>query len=291
MPRKVNANQIKFGASSSNSPPIPAPVELPALAVPPIDYDNTRFVSKDAEKQYERHNKNRGCIGERGFEIRYEGLPPEIAKVIRDRSWQKFCSEPAAGSITLVREFFTNAKKCTNSKTKQQDSPDRDPHAILEALCDGPARWTIKNNTESAFEAKYLANYTNVWLHFVCARLIPSTHISEVTIERALVLLAIERGEPLNVGVIINNGIHHALGHNSIGLPFPWLLTELVLAAGVAIPDEHLKKLIRAFDLNDIIRITSGRAASEQDEGGAGSSQPPLPKRKGRASTSREDHV
>ncbi|EXB85442.1 hypothetical protein L484_023674 [Morus notabilis] len=143
-------------------------------------------------------------------------------------------------------------------------------------------------NTESAFEARYLANYTKVWFHFVCTRLIPSTHISKVTKDRALVLLAIERGEPLNLGAIINSGIHHALRKHNISLPYPSLLTELFLAAGVALPDAHLEKPIRAFDLNSIMRIASGQAASEQD-GGAGSSQPPQPKQKRAATTSRED--
>ncbi|EXB73670.1 hypothetical protein L484_026831 [Morus notabilis] len=145
-------------------------------------------MSKEAEKQYERHNKSRAYIRERGFETRNDELPPEIMNVIRDRGWKKFCSEPAAGSTTLVHEFFANARKCTNNKTKvrghvikfdakiinnhfsipapssnqQQDSSDRDSQKILEALCDGPARWTVKQNTESAFEARYLANYTKV---------------------------------------------------------------------------------------------------------------------------------
>lgn len=73
----------------------------------------------------------------------------------------------------------------------------------------------------------------------------------------------IKREEPLNVGAIINNGIHHALRQNSIDLPYPSLLTELFLATGVALPDAHLQKPIRAFDLNSIIQIASGRAVSE----------------------------
>ncbi|EXC33712.1 hypothetical protein L484_008956 [Morus notabilis] len=270
MPQKTTANRIKSGASSSNRPPTPATLEPPAPAVPPPDYDIVRFVSKDAETQYERHNKSQACIRERGFDTRNGELPPDIMNVIRDRGWEKFCSEPVA------------------SPDQQQNLPDRDPQEILEALCDGPARWTIKQNTESAFEARYLANYTKVWFHFVCTRLIPSTHISEVTKDRALVLLAIEKGEPLNVGAIINSGIHHALRKHNISLPYPSLLMELFLAAGVALPNAHLEKPIRAFDLNSIMRIASGRAASEQD-GGAESSQPPQPKRKQAATTSRED--
>ncbi|EXC25221.1 hypothetical protein L484_003434 [Morus notabilis] len=314
MPRKALANRIMFGASSSNRPPAPCPVEPLAPAMPPPDYGISRFVSKDVKKQYERHNKSRACIRERGFDTRNGELPPDIMNVIRDRGWEKFCSEPAAGSTTLVREFFANARKCTKNKTKvggrvikfdaetinnhfgipatssyqQQDFPDRDPQEILEALCDGRARWTIKQNTDSAFEARYLANYTKVWFHFVCTMLIPLTHISVVTKDRALVLLAIKRGEPLNVGAIINSGVHHALRKNIIGLPYPSLLTELFLAAGVAMPDAHLEKPIQAFDLNSIIRIASGRTASEQD-GGAGSLQPPQPKWKRAATTSRED--
>ena len=313
MPRKATANRMKFGASSSNRPPAPATLESPNPAVPPPEYDIVRFVSKDAQEHYEQHNETRACIRERGFDIRNGELPPGIMNVIRDRGWEKFCSEPAAGFTTLVHEFFANARKCTRNRTKvrgceikfdaetinnhfgiptlnsdqQQDLPDRDPQEILEALCDGPARWTIKQNTESAFEARYLANYTKVWFHFVCSRLIPSTHISEVTKDRALILLAIERGEPLNVGAIINSGIHNALQKNSISLPFPSLLTELFLNAGVPLPDAHLEKPIRAFDLNSIMRIALGRACSEH-EGGAGPSQPPQPKRKRTAPASRE---
>ena len=78
------------------------------------------------------------------------------------------------------------------------------------------------------FPSKDLHPHMKVWHHFICARLVPTMHLSEVTKERAALLYAILMGKKINVGRWIQHNINHAIGQASGGTPHPTLLTELI---------------------------------------------------------------
>ena len=72
-----------------------------------------------------------------------------------------------------------------------------------------------------------------VWHYFICARLMPTMHLSEVTKERSVLLYGILMGKKINVGRWVQLIINHAIRQGSGGIPHPTLLTELIAAHGI----------------------------------------------------------
>ena len=61
----------------------------------------------------------------------------------------------------------------------------------------------------------------------------PTMHLSEVTIERVVLLCGIQMGLKINVGQWVQSNISHAIRQGSGGIPHPTLLTELIVAHGI----------------------------------------------------------
>lgn len=67
-----------------------------------------------------------------------------------------------------------------------------------------------------------------VWHAFLCARLIPITHLSNVTKDSAIMLYALAMGFSIDVGKVIYYWIQHIHRASTIdGLGHPSLITEL----------------------------------------------------------------
>ncbi|GMN22987.1 hypothetical protein TIFTF001_040378 [Ficus carica] len=106
---------------------------------------------------------------------------------------------PQDGSMTLMREFYANAKEHRNHKTKVRGIVVRfDEETINRHL------------GLVAPEEDDLANYTK-----------------QADIERVLAHFAIAKGMRMNVEAIINAAILHAVNIDNVALPFPSLLTAL----------------------------------------------------------------
>ena len=84
---------------------------------------------------------------------------------------------------------------------------------ITQAIClSSGTRWTIVREAHAHFPSKDLHPHMKVWHHFICARLVPTMHLSEVTKERAALLYAIQTGKKINVSRWIQHNINHAIG-------------------------------------------------------------------------------
>ncbi|GMN58262.1 hypothetical protein TIFTF001_027373 [Ficus carica] len=121
--------------------------------------------------------------------------------------------------MTLVREFYTNAKEHRNHKTKVRgivvkfDNETINRHLDLVAL----------EENDLAIYAKQADMQQNmkVWFNFINARLYLTMHVSECSRERALAPFAIAKGMRMNVGAIINAVIIQAANINNVALSFP----------------------------------------------------------------------
>ena len=71
-----------------------------------------------------------------------------------------------------------------------------------------------------------------VWHHFICARLMPNMHLSEVTKERVVLLYGIQMGLK-NGGWWVQSNISHSIRQGSGGIPHPILLTKLIVVHGI----------------------------------------------------------
>ncbi|PIN23318.1 hypothetical protein CDL12_03960 [Handroanthus impetiginosus] len=96
-------------------------------------------------------------------------------------------------------------------------------HPPLDTICE----LICRDNPQLTFEA-------DNWLRFVYARLLPSSHTSEVTRERAVMIYAILTDVPFDIGLFLHRSIlKSAMGGLTIGLYHPSLITELCAHAGL----------------------------------------------------------
>ena len=73
-----------------------------------------------------------------------------------------------------------------------------------------------------------------IWHHFICARLMPTTHLTEVTKEWTLTLYGIKKGLSINVGHWISGNIRHVAQNLSLGILHLTLITELIAIVGLS---------------------------------------------------------
>ena len=108
---------------------------------------------------------------------------------------------------------------------------------VTRTLCDKVVPWIMVQGARTAFLIKELLFDMKIWHHFICAWLIPTAHLTEVTRDRALLIYDIKEGLTINVGQQISGNNRHAALNVSIGIPHPTLVIELIAAVGVSTLD------------------------------------------------------
>ncbi|PIM97147.1 hypothetical protein CDL12_30385 [Handroanthus impetiginosus] len=95
--------------------------------------------------------------------------------------------------------------------------------------------WTLSRLNEPIhFPRTTLTFAADNWLRFVSARLLPSSHTSKVTRERAVMIYAILTDVPFDIGRFLHKSIlKSAMGGLTVGLYHPSLITELCARAGL----------------------------------------------------------
>ncbi|PIN07716.1 hypothetical protein CDL12_19711 [Handroanthus impetiginosus] len=114
-----------------------------------------------------------------------------------------------------------------------EDHPPLD--TICELICRDNPQWTLSRLNEPIhFPCTTLTFAADNWLRFVSARLLPSSHTSEVTRERAVMIYAILTDVPFDIGHFLHKSIlKSAMGGLTIRLYHPSLITELCARAGL----------------------------------------------------------
>ncbi|PIN16002.1 hypothetical protein CDL12_11348 [Handroanthus impetiginosus] len=107
---------------------------------------------------------------------------------------------------------------------------------ISEVICAAPPEWILNvHNEPVGVPRSSLTNEAWDWLRFINAKLYPSSHLSEVSKDRAILLYAIPTGVPLNIGRYINGAIlKSARGGMTVSLYFPSFVTTLCRQEGLA---------------------------------------------------------
>ncbi|PIN07042.1 hypothetical protein CDL12_20397 [Handroanthus impetiginosus] len=114
-----------------------------------------------------------------------------------------------------------------------EDHPPLD--TICDLICRESPQWTLSRLNEPIhFPRTTLTFAADNWLRFVSARLLPSSHTSEVTRERAIMIYAILTDVPFDIGRFLHRSIlKSAMGGLTMGLYHPSLITELCAHAGL----------------------------------------------------------
>ena len=110
----------------------------------------------------------------------------------------------------MVREKTIKFNGVTINKFYNIQAPENDALATLDSnkdldevarvLCGKEVHWTMVRGAYTSFITKELLTDMKIWHHFMWAKLCPTSHLMEVTWERALILYAIAKGLSINVG-------------------------------------------------------------------------------------------
>ena len=79
-------------------------------------FDESKFVFAAAYARFQDSVNKRAGLKERGFQVD-PICWPDIDYVITSRQWMKFCQPLGAAAMTVVREFYANAKEATGYTT------------------------------------------------------------------------------------------------------------------------------------------------------------------------------
>ncbi|QCE10573.1 hypothetical protein DEO72_LG10g1803 [Vigna unguiculata] len=248
------------------------------------------FLTKDNEDRFQVVMQ-RKLVAKRKVILKPEEVNEFQLELIR-RGWERLGSYPSTFSVTLVKEFYANAKVTTSvaptflSYVRGKRVPfDADtineflgtqladdvecqfsvlddkgvaPGELIQALClagEGFHRDTIPRGS--------LHPLARFWSAFVHANISPCSHVSDLTEGRATILYTILTGRVMDVGQFIANEIHQcanavgkaALGHLS-------LITHLCSLAGVDIFVPSLEKATQDLDFSyfQSVRVSANLA-------------------------------
>ncbi|PIN07564.1 hypothetical protein CDL12_19862 [Handroanthus impetiginosus] len=240
-------------------------------------------------------------IAERGFETKGEAYYEHIYHTVCERKWKTFIAQPESGVLPLFREFYANAAEHKNFKclVRGREVPfDRvtinelynippieldefenfcengiDYEELTRTLCPHGAQWKMTKGEYISFKSNCLDKAAKIWLWFIFAQMLPTSHSGEVTADQALLLYCIMTGKAFDVGKIISNSIIQSANSSRDGLWFPSLITKLCTRAGVKW-DEKEELIFPRHPIDNTTMLRILNAAHDE----AGGSQPHVPR-------------
>ncbi|XP_073153332.1 uncharacterized protein [Henckelia pumila] len=221
-----------------------------------------KFISEEAKARYEEAKAARNPIEERGIDL---SKSRTASLGIVARGWAELCRQPLAALVPLVCEFYANAAERTDSTAFVRDkmvsfspaainellkTPDVDDsqfqafkanpdyNEISNVLCYDGNVW--KDSVKFiSFKEKYLRLEPALWYAFLTHRLMPVSHTHDVTMSRAVLLYALHKQWPLNVGRIINRDLYTSIRTSNISIFFPTIVSLLCVQTRVPYRDDE----------------------------------------------------
>ncbi|PIN20995.1 hypothetical protein CDL12_06316 [Handroanthus impetiginosus] len=154
---------------------------------------------------------------------------------------QKLAKEPDTAVIPVVYEFYANLRFTDGDTTlirgrkvsfSQETINDyfgieeqvlsveefnEFQHAnnvwdnVPERICKTEVEWSLKrDNNRKSFKSSLLTRESRYWLRFISSRMLPTSHLSDVSKERAILIYAIYEDVPIDMGFMINDVIKKA---------------------------------------------------------------------------------
>lgn len=228
-----------------------------------MGFGGNKFTSPEAQAEFTRLISKVVAKERRFIPTAQDG---ELVGMILEKGWESFCEAPSAVPLSIVREFYANAKAEKNRFSvdrgftvdyrpaairrvlNQPKKPrgvedwalktrvDVDLEYILAEICVPGTVWKCKDGTNEpiTFPASAMNRCARACNLFLCANIMLSSHSHEVTMDREIVLWGILSEEYIDLGHIIHQnmlkflrgGMTGAIRHASI-------VTKLCMAIGV----------------------------------------------------------
>ncbi|KOM24875.1 hypothetical protein LR48_Vigan10s000400 [Vigna angularis] len=211
-------------------------------------------------------------------------LAPQFGEQLENKNWGRLATYHVPANIAVVKEFYTNARRLGDHPAEDYLSYVRghtiqcDPDSInrflntewageqcqfalnmeegadlgdVESVLCVPGGNFQRNKNVAVVNIRRidLTPLTKYWMAFSHANIQPCSHVSDITVNRALLLYYVLRGLSINIGQVIANEIQVCANtiNNKAPLGHPSLITHLCELAGVNIsapPFERPRKVI-----------------------------------------------
>ncbi|KAG4933480.1 hypothetical protein JHK82_047790 [Glycine max] len=252
-----------------------------------VRYDRSRFTSQEAWERYTNIIVPRKLLPKRNVVVYYTEFD-EFKEELERRHWDEELTDFADGNIdvAIVKEFYANLYDSEDKSPKQvkvrghlikfdEDTLNTflktpvileegenlcaysrfallrpDPQELAAKLCI-PGRGFELNADGHPLKIlrKNLTTLAQTWSVLSFSNLIPTSHTSDVTLDRAKLIYGIIVKMDTNVGYLISHQISITAQHDSSRLGFPALITALCKARGVQSDSRSLESLSPAINL------------------------------------------
>ncbi|KOM26393.1 hypothetical protein LR48_Vigan264s000300 [Vigna angularis] len=202
-----------------------------------------------------------------------------------NRNWRRLATHPVPANITMVKEFYTNGRRLGDHPAEDYLSYVRghairyDPDSInrilgtewageqcqfalymeegtdfdnVESVLCVPGGHFQRNRNGAVVNIRRtdLTPLTKYWMAFSHANIQPCSHVSDITVNRALLLYCVLKNMSINIGQVIANEIQVCANtmNNKAPLGHPSLITHLCEIAGVNICAPLFERPRKAID-------------------------------------------
>ncbi|KOM40807.1 hypothetical protein LR48_Vigan04g100500 [Vigna angularis] len=186
---------------------------------------------------------------------------PQFGEQLENRNWGRLAIYPAPANIEVVKEFYTNVRRLGDYPTEEYTSyvrghtirMEEGPYFVdVESVLCMPRGNFQRNRNDVVVNIRRvdmtpLAKY---WMAFSNANIQPFLHVSDITVNRAILLYYVMRGMSINIGQVIANEIQVCANtmNNKAPLGHPSLITHLCELAGVNISTPPFERPRKAID-------------------------------------------
>ncbi|KOM37589.1 hypothetical protein LR48_Vigan03g097100 [Vigna angularis] len=216
---------------------------------------SSRFLSRKHEKHF-KVVQDRILLMKRKVGM-IPNFAPQFGEQLLGNDWGKLATYPTPANIAVVKEFYANARKIGDYPAENYLGYVRghairyDPDSINNFLGTVWAGHFQRNRTGSVVNIRraHLTPLAKYWMSFSHANIQPCSHVSDITLSRALLLYCAIRNLNVNIGQVIVDEIRGCANttNNKAPLGHPSLITHLCKIAGVdtsAPPFERPRKAI-----------------------------------------------
>ncbi|KOM34742.1 hypothetical protein LR48_Vigan02g089200 [Vigna angularis] len=205
------------------------------------------YANKFLSRKHERHFKvvqDRRLLMERKAGL-IPDFAPQFGEKLENRNLGRLATYPASANIAVVKEFNTN---CQFALNMEEGSDFGDVESVL--CVPGGNFQRNRNDVVVNIKRVYMTPLSKYWMAFSHAKIQPCSHVSDITISRALLLYCVLRGMSINIGQVIANEIQVCANtmNNKAPLGHPSLITHLCELTGVNISAPPFERPRKAID-------------------------------------------
>ncbi|KOM38267.1 hypothetical protein LR48_Vigan03g164900 [Vigna angularis] len=244
---------------------------------------SSRFLSRKHEKHFKIVQDRRLLMERKAGMI--SNFAPQFGEQLMGRNWRGLATYPAPTNIAVVKEFYTNARKLGDYPAEEYLSYVRghtikyDPKCInnflgtewvgeqcqfslcmeegtnfndVESVLCVPEGHFQRNRNDAVVNIRRtdLTPLAKYWMTFSYANIQPCSHVSDITLNRELLLYCVLRNMSINIGQVIANEIQMCANtmNNKAPLGYPSLITHLYKIAGVDTSAPPLERPRKSID-------------------------------------------